>query len=108
MYHQAFCNPPISRQPYYGGSNQATRTGPTAGTTNAKPQSAIPKIKEALNLMRNHFFEIPYIATYRQEYIEPEINHDDLWKILYWDEKVTEIVSYSQTLRLHCVMCHAL
>ncbi len=48
----------------------------------------MPKIKEALNLMRNHFFEIPYIAKYRPEYVEPELDIHDLWKIFHWDEKV--------------------
>ncbi len=48
----------------------------------------VPKIKEALNLMRNHFFEIPYIANYRREYVEPELDIHDLWKIFNWDEKV--------------------
>ncbi len=64
-----------------------------------KPQSAIPKIKEALNLMRNHFFEVPYIATYRQEYVEPELDQHDLWKILKWDEKVWLLCTCACTLR---------
>ena len=53
-----------------------------------KPPSVVPKIKEALNFMRNHFFEIPFIATYRREYVEPELDTQDLWKIYSWDEKV--------------------
>ena len=54
-----------------------------------KPPSAIPKIKEALNFFRNHFFEVPYISVYRQEYIETELDKYDIWKILKWDEKVS-------------------
>ncbi len=38
--------------------------------------------------MRNHFFEVPFIASYRKEYVEPELDRSDLWKIWQWDEKV--------------------
>ena len=31
---------------------------------------------------------MPFIANYRKEYIEPELNIDDLWKVWAWDEKV--------------------
>ena len=51
-------------------------------------QQMVPKIKEALNFMRNHSFEVPYIANYRREYVEPELDVHDLWKIYQWDEKV--------------------
>ena len=88
IYHQAFCNPPISRQPHYGSKHRAG----VSTATNMKSHSAIPKIKEALNLIKNHFFEVPYIATYRQEYIEPDLDQQDLWKILKWDEKVCVVL----------------
>ena len=52
----------------------------------------VPKIKEALNFMRNHSFEVPYIANYRREYIEPELDIHDLWKIYQWDEKVLSLI----------------
>ena len=51
-------------------------------------QQMVPKIKEALNFMRNHSFEVPYIANYRREYVEPDLDIHDLWKIYQWDEKV--------------------
>ena len=54
-----------------------------------KPQSTIGKIREALNFMRNHFFEAPFIATYRREFVEPELDVRDLWKVYQWDEKVS-------------------
>ena len=38
--------------------------------------------------MRNHFFEVPFIANYRKEYVKPELDLHDLWKIWLWDEKV--------------------
>ena len=40
--------------------------------------------------MRNHFFEVPFIANYRKEYVKPELDLYDLWKIWLWDEKVCE------------------
>ena len=39
--------------------------------------------------MRNEFFEVPFIANYRKEHIQPELtNLDDLWKVYEMDEKV--------------------
>lgn len=36
-----------------------------------------------------HFFcQVPFIAFYRKEYVEPELNINDLWKVWQWDEKV--------------------
>ena len=32
--------------------------------------------------------QVPFIATFRREYIEPELDEEDLWKIWQWDEKV--------------------
>ena len=48
----------------------------------------MPKIREALNFMRNHSFEVPFIANYRKEYVEPELDIHDLWTIWQSDEKV--------------------
>ena len=33
-------------------------------------------------------FQVPFIAFYRKECIEPELNINDLWKVYQWDEKV--------------------
>ena len=38
--------------------------------------------------MRNHSFEVPFTANYRKEYVEPELDLQDLWKIWQSDEKV--------------------
>ena len=32
--------------------------------------------------------QVPFIAFYRKEYVEPELNISDLWKVYQWDEKV--------------------
>lgn len=50
----------------------------------------MPKIKEALSFMKKHSFEVPFIANYRREYVEPELDVYDLWKILRYDEKVSQ------------------
>ena len=34
-------------------------------------------------------FQVPFIAFYRKEYVEPELNINNLWKIYQWDEKVS-------------------
>jgi transcription elongation factor SPT6 len=56
-----------------------------------KPSSVIPKIRDVLNYMRNQFLEVPFIATYRKEYILPELNVDDLWRIYEYDEKYVQL-----------------
>jgi transcription elongation factor SPT6 len=55
-----------------------------------KDARCIPKIKDVLNFIRNEFFEVPFIATYRKEYIQPDLSIEDLWKIYDWDEKVSK------------------
>ena len=38
--------------------------------------------------MRNQQFEVPFIAFYRKEYVDPELLITDLWQVFQWDEKV--------------------
>jgi transcription elongation factor SPT6 len=40
--------------------------------------------KDRLSLL----FQVPFIAFYRKEHIEPDLEINDLWKIWQWDEKV--------------------
>uniref|UniRef100_A0A2I3HY72 Transcription elongation factor SPT6 n=1 Tax=Nomascus leucogenys TaxID=61853 RepID=A0A2I3HY72_NOMLE len=56
-----------------------------------KGPSTIQKIKEALGFMRNQHFEVPFIAFYRKEYVEPELHINDLWRVWQWDEKWTQL-----------------
>lgn len=80
IYKQAFSNPTISVQEgEQGGGHQpiAGRKGPTA----------VGKIREALKFMRNQKFEVPFIAFYRKEYVEPDLNINDLWTVYKWDER---------------------
>lgn len=57
----------------------------------------MPKIKEALNFMKKHSFEVPFITNYRREYVEPELEVHDLWKVLRLDEKVRSMTSGRST-----------
>ena len=84
VYEQMYCSPPISKQIHYGNERPIVSSHGAQG----KQQSTIPKIKETLNFMRNHFFEVPFIANYRKEYVSPELDIHDLWKIWQLDEKV--------------------
>ena len=47
----------------------------------------VGKIKKALDFMRQQQLEVPFIAFYRKEYISPELNINDLWRVYYMDEK---------------------
>ncbi|XP_067032168.1 transcription elongation factor SPT6-like [Acropora muricata] len=85
IYRHAFLETPISQQQDIFDGDMHSRT------KLPKPVSAVNKIKEALNLMRNHLFEVPFIANYRKEYIEPELNIEDLWKVWAWDEKWSQL-----------------
>lgn len=41
--------------------------------------------------MRNQQFEVPFIAFYRKEYVLPELNVNDLWKVYKFDGKVRHL-----------------
>lgn len=43
--------------------------------------------------MRNQQLEVPFIAFYRKEYVQPELNINDLWKVYKYDAKVREFIS---------------
>uniref|UniRef100_A0A8C7TMX8 SPT6 homolog, histone chaperone and transcription elongation factor n=1 Tax=Oncorhynchus mykiss TaxID=8022 RepID=A0A8C7TMX8_ONCMY len=94
IYRNAFSTLTISMQE---NADYLDR-GPTT-TFSRKGPSTIQKIKEALNFMRNQHFEVPFIAFYRKEYVEPELNINDLWKVWQWDEKWTQLKTRKQNLR---------
>lgn len=76
IYRQAFCRPTISVQD--GTDRDRPRKGP----------QTVGKIKRALDFIRNQNFEVPFIAFYRKEYVLPELNINDLWRVYKFDEKV--------------------
>nr|XP_014354517.1 PREDICTED: transcription elongation factor SPT6 isoform X2 [Latimeria chalumnae] len=94
IYRNAFATPTISLQE----SSDYLDRGPGSSNFSRKGPSTIQKIKEALNFMRNQHFEVPFIAFYRKEYVEPELNINDLWKVWNWDEKWTQLRSRKQNL----------
>lgn len=71
IYKHAFCKPPISSQESYS----------------RKSHSAVAKIKQALDFIRNQHLEVPFIAFYRKEYVQPDLNINDLWKVYKFDAK---------------------
>ncbi|XP_014252442.1 transcription elongation factor SPT6 [Cimex lectularius] len=79
IYKQAFCKPTTSNQEW--GSTVDTQGGPK------KDPQTIGKIKKALDFMRNQNFEVPFIAFYRKEYVFPELNIHDLWRVFKYDAK---------------------
>ena len=77
IYTQAFNKNNLTKQGKHG-------LQPLAGQ---KDPSAILKIREALKFMRTNFYEVPFIATYKKEYVLPELETSDLWTIYRFDEK---------------------
>ena len=83
IYEQAFCKPTISVQDAHLNEGAKERARERA---NNGPQT-VGKIKTALDLIRNQQFEVPFIAFYRKEYVLPELNINDLWKVYMFDAK---------------------
>ena len=54
--------------------------------------------------MAGLFFKVPFIATYRKEYIEPELKVDDLWIIFDFDAKVTYSTSTFMPFMLNVIL----
>ncbi|KAM3854892.1 LOW QUALITY PROTEIN: transcription elongation factor SPT6 [Vipera latastei] len=94
IYRNAFAMPTISLQE----SSDYLDHGQSSSSFSRKGPSTIQKIKEALNFMRNQHFEVPFIAFYRKEYVEPELHINDLWRVWHWDEKWTQLKIRKQNL----------
>lgn len=73
IFKQAFQKPPISKTQGDGCSR--------------KQSTAIGKIKKALDFIRNQHLEVPFIAFYRKEYVQPDLKIKDLWKVYKYDAK---------------------
>ena len=43
--------------------------------------------------------QIPYIANYKKEYVEPELDLYDLWRVWVWDEKWCQLCSRKSSLK---------
>ena len=71
----------------------------------SKSPLVVTKIKDTLNFIRNEFLEIPFIASYRKEYIhqsppDPPLDLDleDLWKIYELDQKYCQLKMRKENL----------
>lgn len=90
IYDQAFCKDTISKQDSHLNSEAKER--PRKG-----PQT-VGKIKKALDFMRNQHFEVPFISFYRKEYVLPELNINDLWKVYKFDAKWCQLRQRKENL----------
>ncbi|XP_029678136.1 transcription elongation factor SPT6 isoform X2 [Formica exsecta] len=90
IYKQAFCKPTISIQDAHlnAEAKERARKGP----------QTIGKIKKALDFMRNQHFEVPFISFYRKEYVLPELNINDLWKVYKFDAKWCQLRQRKENL----------
>ncbi|XP_038075728.1 transcription elongation factor SPT6-like isoform X2 [Patiria miniata] len=93
IYRQAFLTPPVSNQEY---SEQDSGYG---SGYERKPPRTKNRIREALHFMRNQHFEVPFIAFYRKEYVEPELNFNDLYRVYHWDEKWCQLKNRKANLK---------
>ncbi|XP_043230112.1 transcription elongation factor SPT6-like isoform X3 [Amphibalanus amphitrite] len=60
--------------------------------------SSVSKIRSALDFMRNKQLEVPFIASYKKEYIVPELTSNALWCIYKWDEKWCQLQKRKQNM----------
>nr|XP_018907506.1 PREDICTED: transcription elongation factor SPT6-like [Bemisia tabaci] len=93
IYKQAFCKPTISTQESPGGVDPRykSRKGP----------QTIGKIKKALDFIRNQHFEVPFIAFYRKEHVQPELTINDLWRVYKFDAKWCQLKARKSALQKH-------
>ncbi|OQR71125.1 transcription elongation factor SPT6 [Tropilaelaps mercedesae] len=76
--------PPLGSDPSDSSERSSSGHQPLGGK---KSRTAVAKICETLKFMRNQHFEVPFIAFYRKEYVQPELTINDLWLIYKWDER---------------------
>lgn len=86
IYKQAFVKATVSTQQ------------PTTERNNRKPASTVNKIKQALDFMRNQQLEVPFIAFYRKEYVQPELTINDLWRVYNYDALWCQLLSRKRNL----------
>lgn len=79
IYNQAFELKTISVQDAHLNEEAKERA--------KKGPQTVAKITKALDFMRNQHFEVPFISFYRKEYVLPELNINDLWKVYKYDAK---------------------
>ncbi|XP_056634239.1 transcription elongation factor SPT6 [Diorhabda sublineata] len=90
IYRQAFCNKSVS--------NVDAHLSAEARDKLKKGPQTVGKIRKALDFMRNQQLEVPFIAFYRKEYVQPELNINDLWKVYKFDAKWCQLKSRKENL----------
>ncbi|EDW66387.1 transcription elongation factor SPT6 [Drosophila virilis] len=88
IYRFAFCKQTVSEQEKADNREKMR-----------KPPTAVNKIKQTLEFIRNQQLEVPFIAFYRKEYVKPELNIDDLWKVYYYDERWCQLNERKKKLK---------
>ncbi|KAK6029056.1 S1 RNA binding domain protein [Ostertagia ostertagi] len=84
IYYHAFCSTSVSAQK---STLLAFVTDYHGEDRSQCEDEARETIKEALKFMRNHLFEVPFIAFYRKELVSNVLTINDLWKVYEYDEK---------------------
>ncbi|CAH2250199.1 transcription elongation factor SPT6 [Pararge aegeria] len=87
IYKQAFLKPPVSKADAQDARDRSRRGG-----------STVIKIRQALDFMRNQTLEVPFIAFYRKEYVQPELSINDLWKVYKYDAKWCQLKQRKENL----------
>ncbi|KAK1116660.1 hypothetical protein K0M31_018202 [Melipona bicolor] len=90
IYKQAFCQPTISIQDTHLNEEAKERA--------KKGPHIVDKIRKVLDFIRNQNFEVPFISFYRKEYVSPELNINDLWKIYKFDVKWYQLKQRKENL----------
>lgn len=90
IYKQAFCKATVTMQDAHlnAEARECSKKGP----------QTVGKIRKALDFMRNQQLEVPFIAFYRKEYVQPELNINDLWKVYKFDAKWCQLRTRKQNL----------
>lgn len=95
IYKQAFTKSSVSNQ----NANSVQEEWELGSSDRErKPPSTVGKIKRALDYMRNQQLEVPFIAFYRKEYVLPELNIDDLWKVYKYDARWCQLLARKKSL----------
>jgi transcription elongation factor SPT6 len=90
IYNQAFERKTVSVQDAHLNEEAKERA--------KKGPQTVAKIKKALDFMRNQHFEVPFISFYRKEYVLPELNINDLWKVYKFDAKWCQLRQRKEAL----------
>merc|ERR1719347_643129 len=65
----------------------------------AAKTATVEKIKKALDFMRQQFLEVPFINFYRKEYVAPELQISELWRVYYMDEKWCQLQQRKRNIK---------